>query len=144
MGSDSLAEKNPKAPEFVCSSPNALDFNEKRLRWVSEVREFESSWHQKQEGGLILYIREKRNRLPISSASPPPDFWTFHRLLWSFGDSCQATIHIFILTFDILHWCPCVKVIPGIPSVLFYKKSKLKENRQKEIKGLRNYRVQNC
>ena len=43
MGSDSLAEKNPKAPEFVYSSPNALDFNEKRLRWVSEVREFESS-----------------------------------------------------------------------------------------------------
>jgi hypothetical protein len=29
MGSDSLAENTPNAPEFICPSPKVLDFNEK-------------------------------------------------------------------------------------------------------------------
>ena len=28
----------PNAPEFICSSPKVLDFNEKRLHWASVVR----------------------------------------------------------------------------------------------------------
>ena len=30
LGSDSLAESIPNAPEFICPSPNVLDFNEKK------------------------------------------------------------------------------------------------------------------
>jgi hypothetical protein len=38
MGADSLAENTPNIPEFICSSPKVLDFNEKRLYWASVVR----------------------------------------------------------------------------------------------------------
>ena len=34
----SLAENTPNAPEFICPSPEVLDFNEKRLHWASVVR----------------------------------------------------------------------------------------------------------
>ena len=34
-----FAENTPNAPEFICSSPKVLDFNKKRLHWVSVVRE---------------------------------------------------------------------------------------------------------
>ena len=44
MGADSLAEKIPQmsqnlSAQFVCPSPKVLDVNEKRLHWVSVVRE---------------------------------------------------------------------------------------------------------
>ena len=32
------AENTPKDSEFVCPSPKVLDFNEKRLHWMSLVR----------------------------------------------------------------------------------------------------------
>ena len=35
---DSSAENIPNAPEFICPSPNVLDFNEKRHHWASVVR----------------------------------------------------------------------------------------------------------
>ena len=38
MGTDSLAENTPNAPEFTCPSPKVLDFNEKKLQWTSVVR----------------------------------------------------------------------------------------------------------
>ena len=45
MGADNLA-KIPQIPhnlfaQFVCPSPKVLDFNEKRLHWVSVVRGLE-------------------------------------------------------------------------------------------------------
>ena len=45
MGADSLAEKTPNAPEFVCQNPKVLGFNEKRLHRASVVR-----------GESLLYI----------------------------------------------------------------------------------------
>ena len=30
MGTDSLAENTPNAPEFICPSPKGLDFNGKK------------------------------------------------------------------------------------------------------------------
>ena len=39
MDGDSSAENISNAPEFVCQSPQVLDFNEKRLQWASVVRE---------------------------------------------------------------------------------------------------------
>ena len=39
MGADNLAENTTNALEFICSSPKVLDFNEKRLHWVSVVRD---------------------------------------------------------------------------------------------------------
>ena len=41
MGADSLVENAPIAPEFICPSPNVLDFNEKRLHWASVVHVWE-------------------------------------------------------------------------------------------------------
>ena len=39
MVADSSAENTPNAPEFICTSPNVLDCNEKRLHGASIVRE---------------------------------------------------------------------------------------------------------
>ena len=39
MGADGSAENTPNAPEIICPSPKVLDFNEKRLHWVSVVRD---------------------------------------------------------------------------------------------------------
>jgi hypothetical protein len=36
--STKMGVDTPNAPEFICPSPKVLDFNEKRLHWVSIVR----------------------------------------------------------------------------------------------------------
>jgi hypothetical protein len=52
MGTESLAENTPNAPEFICPiacpSPKVLDFNEKRRHWVSVVREEEEYLRRKE------------------------------------------------------------------------------------------------
>ena len=39
MGADKSAENTPNAPKFVCPNPKVWDFDEKKLLWVSVVRE---------------------------------------------------------------------------------------------------------
>ena len=47
MGADKLAENTPNAPKLicpiVCPSPKVWDFNEKRLHWVSVVRDWKQT-----------------------------------------------------------------------------------------------------
>ena len=58
MGADSYIFK-PNAPEFVCPPPKVLDFNKKRLHWVSVVHEqCNKAWKSKTKACIHSFCRK--------------------------------------------------------------------------------------
>ena len=55
MSAESLAENIPNAPQFICSSPKVLDFNEKRIHWTSVVHGLDHREYQKVCFGFLNY-----------------------------------------------------------------------------------------